>query len=450
MYHRNITIATFAEFGLYKKEAYSANLRAGKILNDHGLPVAYKSDHAGEDSSAQYLLLQAAVAHSFGLPADKALQAVTSVPARAIDIDDRVGYVRAGYDADLVVWDAHPLSVGATPKQVYIDGIATLDALEVEANSARVFAGEESGMVWGSGLPAMRATMPEEERRELCKSSRRSDAAFVISGLNKAFLDEFPDLLPTAEGRSSSKERLTLVINNGKVSCLGTDQYCAAAAAQVREQRVKDDLVSIQLKDGHLTRGLTAVTSSLGIEEISMDPVTGDGQVNVVNPKETKASGDIDFAKYGVSLGGSSVKAQGFARARLGGVTRAIQPPMSKGGLIAGVSTGMRTGLQSTLLNGGLFQDDVALHVVLGEPAKANDGAISMAIESLRTLLQSGSKSKAVTEEEDSAGNLWNSVANGSLPLVIKADSNVSLACRGVFPTSAYTDYTTNSTISSR
>ncbi len=40
---RNITIATFSEFGFYKKEAYEANLYAGKILAEHGVPVAYKS-----------------------------------------------------------------------------------------------------------------------------------------------------------------------------------------------------------------------------------------------------------------------------------------------------------------------------------------------------------------------------------------------------------------------
>ncbi len=39
----NITIATFAEFGLYKQEGYEANLCAGKILAKHGVPVAYKS-----------------------------------------------------------------------------------------------------------------------------------------------------------------------------------------------------------------------------------------------------------------------------------------------------------------------------------------------------------------------------------------------------------------------
>lgn len=39
----NITVATFSEFGFYKKEAYDANLWAGKILAEHGVPVAYKS-----------------------------------------------------------------------------------------------------------------------------------------------------------------------------------------------------------------------------------------------------------------------------------------------------------------------------------------------------------------------------------------------------------------------
>jgi urease alpha subunit len=60
------------------------------------------------------------VAYIFGL----ALSSVTSTPAKALGLDDRIGYVREGYDADLVVWDAHPLSVGAAPLQVYIDGTA--------------------------------------------------------------------------------------------------------------------------------------------------------------------------------------------------------------------------------------------------------------------------------------------------------------------------------------
>jgi hypothetical protein len=69
----NITIATFSEFGFYKLEGYESNLWAGKILADHGVPVAYKSvschisreadpllmilqDHTEEELSAKYLM----------------------------------------------------------------------------------------------------------------------------------------------------------------------------------------------------------------------------------------------------------------------------------------------------------------------------------------------------------------------------------------------------------
>lgn len=414
-------MATFAEFSLYKKEAYAASLYAGKILNDHGVPVAYKSDHVLEDTSAQYLLLQAVVAHSFGLPADKALQSVTSMPAQAIDMDDRIGYVRAGFDADLVVWDAHPLSVGASPKQVYIDGVATLDPQVVEASTARVVTSQASGAQQDARMPAVRATIAEDERLKVCSKSRESNRIFVIKGLKKVFLDDVYGSMST----TSNEDELTLIIDNEEISCLGGEEHCGVTAARIRSRRDDNEIVSIELQNGHLSRGLTAVTSTLGLAEISTDGETGDGWLDVLSPKEAKTSENVGFAKYGVSLAGSSVKAKVFARARLGGITRAIQPPASLGGLIVGVSTGMRTGLQNTLLNGGLFQEDVALHVVLGEPSKATDGAVSLAIEKLRALIKSGSKDSGQGGSDD--GDLWASIANGTLPLVVKADSNVSL-----------------------
>jgi hypothetical protein len=424
---RNLTIATFAEFALYKKEAYAASLSAGKILNDHDIPVAYKSDHSMEDLNSKYLLLQSAVGHSFGLPADKALQAVTSVPAASLEIDDRVGYVRAGYDADIVVWDSHPLSVGATPKQVFIDGVATLDPAQVEASSAHVAVAHLGADAHrGAGKPAMRATIAHDERERLCSGSRDQGRDFVISGITRSFLDEFPEFLTasTAGGAQSARgDNLTMVIADGKVACLGADADCRAAATKLRGGHDDGQLTSIELENGHLSRGLVAVTSALGIAEIAMAPTTGDRVV-----KAASEGSGVDHAKYGVSLGGAKTRSKTFARARLGGVTRAVQAPMSEGGLVVGVSTGMRTGVDSTLLNGGLFQEDVAMHVALGEDAKVNGGAVSVAIEKLRGLIRAGGK-KGSKEKEGSdvdEEDPWALVANGSLPLVVKADSTVS------------------------
>lgn len=424
---RNLTIATFAEFALYKKEAYAASLSAGKILNDHNIPVAYKSDHSQEDLNSKYLLLQSAVGHSFGLPADKALQAVTSVPAASLEIDDRVGYVRAGFDADVVVWDSHPLSIGATPKQVFIDGVATLDPAKVEVSSAHVVVAQGADAHTGAGKPAMRATLAHEEREKVCSRSGDEGRGFVISGITRSFLDEFPELLVTGVGGAqSAQDNLTMVIADGKVACLGTGADCAAATTQLRGSHDGEHVTSIDLQNGHLSRGLIAVTSSLGIAEISMAPTTGDGIVKTAG-SEGGAAG-VDHAKYGVSLGGAKSKSKTFTRARLGGVTRAVQAPMTEGGLVVGVSTGMRTGVDSTLLNGGLFQEDVAMHVLLGEDAKVNGGAVSVAIEKLRGFIREGGKKGVKQSDEGGVDeDPWVLVANGSLPLVVKADSNVSV-----------------------
>lgn len=373
-----------------------------------------------EETSAQYLLLQSAVGHSFGLPADKALQAVTSVPAKAIHIDDRVGYVRPGYDADLVVWDSHPLAIGATPKQVYIDGVETLDPVKVEESSAHVIARHRSDAQKHLDKTSVRAVLAADDREKFCTSSRKADRAFVITGITKSFLDEFPQLIDRADGELLMGN-LTLVIESGKVTCLGVDSSCSSAAAKL----IQDDTVSVYLSSGHLTRGLTTVTSALGIFDIADESETGDGAREVVQSKQAQNVENIGYAKYAVTLGGSQVESKAFARARLGGVTRAIQAPMTKGGLIAGVSTGMRTGLNSTLLNGGLFQEDVALHVVLGEEAKENEGSVSMAIERLRALVASSTK-QLKEGEETNVDSPWVLVANGSLPLVITAVGNVS------------------------
>ncbi|PSR78882.1 hypothetical protein BD289DRAFT_443226 [Coniella lustricola] len=419
-YGENVTVATFAEFSLYKQEAYAASLYAGKILNDHGVPVAYKSDHVGEDTSAQYLMLQPVVAHSFGLPEDKALQAVTSVPAKALDIHNRVGYVRPGYDADLVVWDAHPLSVGATPKQVYIDGLAQLDPAKVAENTAHVIvsASETDGDHRGATKPEIRASITKEERQRTCTDARKQGQTFVITGITKSFVGEYPDTLSLNKEPAVDEEDLVLVVQNGTMTCLGSSIAgdCSIISAQLLN---KIEGMHMDLKNGHVTRGLTAVTASLGISEISMVPESGDGSVDLVKPKEAQDEDNIGYAKYAISLGGSKVSAKTFARARLGGVTRAIQSPVTKDGFIVGVSTGMRTGLNSTLLNGGLFQDDVAMHVVLGDEAKGNDGSVSMAIEKLRALIKAGSKAAG-----GDATHPWTLVANGSLPLVVKASAN--------------------------
>ena len=384
---QNITIATFQNFAFFKHEAYDANLYAGKILSEHGVPVAYKSDHSAEILNAKYLLSQAAGAHAFGLNADLAMQAVTSVPARSIGQDHRIGFVRPGYDADLVVWDAHPLSIGATPAEVFIDGNSALP-LKNERDETLTHSRGCSQKL----QPQMRPIMESEKREQFCAKAHNANRRLVVTGVSKTFVEhEGVDLSQESIG---GDQGMTMIIDSGRITCLG-------GAADCIHNSAIDTIV--ELHDGYVLPGLTAVTKSMGMIEIEAEDSTGDGEF--IASKDVLDPSNVVYAKYGVHLEG-----RGFRRARIGGVTRAITSPLAYGSL-HGVSTGIRTSGNKTILDGGIFQDEVALHFLIGQEAKANSKSISDAVAKLRKILS----------KDDGKKSIYGKAANGEIPLVVHA-----------------------------
>lgn len=389
----NITIATFAENALFKHEAYGANLRGPKILDDHDIRVVLKSDHFGEANHAKYLLHQAAVAHSFGLPEIKSLQAVTSVAAQSIQQDHRVGYTRPGYDADLVVWDAHPLSVGATPLQVYVDGREVLSSDAIKALSA-------SNQPVEVASPTSRPSIAQKEREGVCAELARNQP-IIFTGIKRSLLDA-PSL------KRGSAEKLALVIANGTIICLDNETTCLSS--------LNTTPCRINLNNGYVTPGFIAFGNNIGILDISAEPSTGDG--TSPSPHALNPSKDLHYAKDGVHFGG-----RGFGRARIGGVTKAITAPTFSRGLLQGVSVGLRTTENVTLLHGGIWKDNVALHFAIGQEGKGDDTpTISSGIERLRQVLESAQQSSSVQVE------VYTKAANGSLPIVIHAVNEDDIA----------------------
>ena len=70
--------------------------------------------------------------HWGGLTEDEALALVTINPAKQLRIDNRVGSLEVGKDADVVIWNKHPLSTYAIVDRVYIDGQQYYDRLDEE------------------------------------------------------------------------------------------------------------------------------------------------------------------------------------------------------------------------------------------------------------------------------------------------------------------------------
>ncbi|KAE8342685.1 hypothetical protein BDV24DRAFT_150282 [Aspergillus arachidicola] len=387
----NITIATFAENALFKAEAYGANLRGPKILDDHGVKVALKSDHTGEDNYAKYLMYQAAVSHSFGLSEDKSLQAVTSIPARSVQQDHRIGYVRLGYDADLVIWDDHPLQVGATPLEVFIDGRAVLGNSESLEQLI-----ESSISVAPPNAPAPRPSILEHEKKNFCSKAHNSRSKKLFSGIKKVLFDTPTSLEDTSD--------IVLLLEDGKAVCLDKRSTCLST------KQDEQNITELNLNEGYITPGLVAFGNNLGIQDIPSEESTGDGS----SGKSADALNDpksIHFAKYGVHL-----HDRAFTRARIGGVTKAITAPRSNGGIIQGVSVGIRTSETATILDNGIWKDDVALHLTVGQSAKGDDTpTVASGVERVRQILQTGQ------ESGQGSTSIYVQAANGSIPVVVRA-----------------------------
>ena len=93
---------------------------AAGMLSAFGIPTAIITDHP--ETPVQYLLLCAAVAVRNGMDRIQALRAVTITPAMICGIDDRVGSLEAGKDADVVIYNGDPLDITCRPLAVIVEG----------------------------------------------------------------------------------------------------------------------------------------------------------------------------------------------------------------------------------------------------------------------------------------------------------------------------------------
>jgi len=128
--------STFSDWWAYKVEAYDAIPYNAALMTQKGVVVSINSDSAEE---ARHLNQEAGKTVKFGgLTETEALKLVTLNPARQLQIADRVGSIEVGKDADLVLYDKHPLSVFSVPQKVLIDGQVYFDRQQDIARRAEI------------------------------------------------------------------------------------------------------------------------------------------------------------------------------------------------------------------------------------------------------------------------------------------------------------------------
>jgi imidazolonepropionase-like amidohydrolase len=117
--------STFSDWWAYKVEAYDAIPYNAAIMTRKGVLVSINSDSAEE---IRHLNQEAAKTMKWGgLSEDEALRLVTFNPAKQLKIEDRVGSIEEGKDADLAIWDGPPLSIFSKVLTTYVDGEVYFD-----------------------------------------------------------------------------------------------------------------------------------------------------------------------------------------------------------------------------------------------------------------------------------------------------------------------------------
>ncbi len=117
--------STFSDWWSYKSEVQDAIPYNAAIMQKVGLIVAVNSDDAEQ---ARHLNQEAAKSVKYGnVPQEDALKMCTLNPATMLHVADRVGSIKVGKDADLVLWTDSPLSVYAKADKTIVDGIVYYD-----------------------------------------------------------------------------------------------------------------------------------------------------------------------------------------------------------------------------------------------------------------------------------------------------------------------------------
>jgi imidazolonepropionase-like amidohydrolase len=120
--------SVFADWWAYKFEVYYSTAFNAAILNANGAITSINSDSA---ELIRHLYHEAAKTQRYGgMTDDESLAMITINPARQLGISELVGSIEEGKQADLVIFDQHPLSVYTVPQMTFVDGVKYFDIKE--------------------------------------------------------------------------------------------------------------------------------------------------------------------------------------------------------------------------------------------------------------------------------------------------------------------------------
>ncbi len=180
--------STFSDWWAYKAEVEDAIPYNMALMTDVGVTVAVNSDDAEQ---ARHLNQEAAKSIKYGgLTEEQAFKMCTLNPATMLHVADRVGSIKVGKDADVVLWNNNPLSVYATAQKTFVDGIEYYDRqrdslMRINITSERNRLIQKMVAAKKDGAKTQPAVMTQDQINE-CEEDRNSSQVhkFTSSQVN--------------------------------------------------------------------------------------------------------------------------------------------------------------------------------------------------------------------------------------------------------------------------
>ncbi|HSM64459.1 MAG TPA: amidohydrolase, partial [Gillisia sp.] len=172
MKEHGVGASTFSDWWAYKYEVNDAIPYNAAIMYDAGLTVAINSD---DSEMSRRLNQEAAKTVKYGgVPEEDAWKFVTLNPAKLLHIDDYVGSIQTGRDADVVLWSGHPLSIYTKAEKTLIEGVVYFDLEKDKAMRGEIEA--QKNLLTGQMLNAKnggentRPVSPKEDQHIHCNT----------------------------------------------------------------------------------------------------------------------------------------------------------------------------------------------------------------------------------------------------------------------------------------
>jgi imidazolonepropionase-like amidohydrolase len=307
--------STFSDWWSYKMEAYNAIAYNAVMMEQRGVLTSLNSD---DSNLARRLNYEAAKMQRYGgLNPENALAMVTINPARQLHIEDHVGSLAEGKDADIVIWSGNPLSAFTIAETTFVDGQVRFNRETDLAHRQQVTEARELLIADIKGEDASSTDEAKTNGAEVAINPPVPKADYQFS----PYAPTQPAAIVgatvhTMEGKTIANG--VVVFERGRITAVGAADTPLPAGTERFDASGK-----------HLWPGIIHTNTVLGISEI--DSVAG--SVDVAETGDVNADADVSLAINAAS--------EHFPVARSGGITHAVVVP--RGGIVAGTSAVVRT-----------------------------------------------------------------------------------------------------------